>query len=285
MGFDGKVAIITGGAGGIGSGIVRALADEGAKVVINDLPSPTPGQPSGADLVANEVNARGGEAIVSHARIGDWASGQELVAEAVKGFGRVDILVMCAGNFNATPVLELEQSEWDSIISVHLTGHVSCAQAAARQMREQGDGGRIITFASRAAFLGNSPAYSAAKAGVMGLTGALARDLAAAGITVNCILPSAQTQLFPGDAKSRPTSGGVPLTMDIAPDAIAPFVAYLASDAADKITGQFIYAAGGDICFYDTPLILSNRQTFLRKAGRWTVDELTATVPPLVGLT
>lgn len=277
-----KVAIVTGGGGGIGGAVARFLGSEGARVVVNDLPASTVAGQSAAERVAGQINAAGGEAIPSHTAVGPWDGGEKLVGETVEAFGRVDSVILCAGNFAPTLLLDLEQDEWQSLIAVHMTGQLTVSQAAARQMVTQGSGGHIVTFASRAAFAAPTPAYAAAKAGVMGMSSAMSRDLSQYGITVNCVLPSAQTPLFPGDVSSRPSGGGTPRPADIDPSSLAPLVGYLASDAAGDITGKFVYAAGSDFCFYDAPLVIGNRQTFVRKAGRWTLDELSATVPALV---
>lgn len=279
----GQVVIVTGGAGGIGGAVSRLLAREGARVLVNDLPARVAGERSMAERVVEEIRSAGGEAVASHTPVGPWESGDQVVGEAVQAFGRLDSVVLCAGNFAPTLLLDLTEAEWDSLLTVHATGQVSISQAAARQFVTQGGGGRIVTFASRAAFFAPTPAYAAAKAAVMGLSSAMARDLASHGVTVNCVLPSAQTPLFPGDAASRPTSGGLPPAVDVDPDSIAPIVAYLASDAAAGITGKFVYAGGSDICFYQAPLEISTSPSLIRKSGRWDLDELTTTIPTLLG--
>lgn len=282
-GFAGKVAVVTGGGRGIGRGIVESLAAEKVRVVVNDIYRDDSGR-SAADDAVEAVKAVGGDAVANYETVATWEGSRRLVEAAVEAFGRVDILVLCAGNLNVTPLVDLTEEEWDATMAVHLKGHVSCAQAAAKSMIAQGDGGRIVMISSRAAFFGMSPAYPAAKAGIMGLSAALARELAPHGITVNCLLPSAQTQLFPGDLSSRPQAGGTPLPSDIAPESLAPLVTYLVSSEAARVTGRFMYATGGDICFYPDPLVVSNAPTFLRKPGRWTADELSDTIPPLIGL-
>jgi 3-oxoacyl-[acyl-carrier protein] reductase len=280
--FAGKVAIVT-GAGGIGRVISHLFAAEGAKVVVVDLPSREAGTPSAAERAVEEIRAAGGEAIASHEVIGEWASGEKIVQSALDAFGRVDALVSAAGNLATTPLVDLTEQEWDSINNVHMKGQVSVLQAVARQLIAQGEGGSAILFSSRASFFAPTPAYAAAKAGVLGLTSAASLELAKHGINVNAILPSAQTSLFPGDAQSRPVTGGTPFVPDIDPAGIAPIVAYLASTAGAAITGRWVYAAGNDIAFYDLPLVLSNRPTLLRGSERWTLDGLEAVLPSLLG--
>jgi len=283
--FIGKVAIVTGGGGkGIGRAVARLFAAEGASVVVADLPAREPGARSGAEAVVEEIREAGGTAVASHEVIGKWESGERLVQTAVDAFGRVDVVVTAAGNLAVSPLLEVTEDEWDSINDVHMKGQVSVLQAVARRLVEQGEGGSMITFSSRAAFFAPAPAYAAAKAGVLGLTSAAAIELAKHRINVNAIFPSAQTSLFPGDAESRPVAGGTPFVPDIDPAAIAPVVAWLASPEGAAVTGRWVYAAGNDIAFYDLPLVLSNRPTLLRGAERWSLDALDAVLPSLLGL-
>lgn len=280
--FTGKVAIVT-GVGGIGGAVSRLFAAEGAKVVAVDLPSREPGTPSAADRLVEEIRSTGGKAAASHEVIGQWQSGERIVQAALDAFGRVDAVVTAAGNLAATPLVDLTEEEWDSINNVHLKGHASILQAVGRQLIAQGEGGSIITFSSRASFFAPTPAYAAAKAGVLGITSAAAIEFAAHGINVNAILPSAQTTLFPGTADSRPVAGGTPYVPDIDPAGIAPIVLYLASPAGAGITGRWVYAAGNDIAFYDLPLVLSNRPTLLRGSERWTLEGLGEVLPSLLG--
>lgn len=283
VGLTGKVAIVTGGGRGLGRAIAMGMASVGAKVVVADFFVDDAGK-AAADAVADEIVSAGGEAVGSSVDISVWDGGEKLVSAAVEAFGRVDILVMCAGNLNVTSTRTITEAEWDFTMNVHVKQHVACSQAATRQMIAQGDGGRIIMFSSRAAFFGASPAYPAAKAAIMGMSSALAREFAKDGITVNCMLPSAQTQLFPGDISSRPVAAGHPRADDISPETICPVINYLTSDEGGVITGRFIYATGGDVCFYDPPLELGDRPVFLRSRGGWTSEQLHETIPVVLGL-
>jgi len=281
--LPGKVAVITGGGRGVGRGIARALAADGVKVVVNDLFTGE-GESAAASVVA-EITSLGGEAVADGHDVSTFASSSHIIDSAVELFGRIDILVMCAGNFVSDRLADLTEERWLSSLAVHLGGHVGCAKAAAQRMTEQGDGGRIVTVASRAAFSSPMPAYAAAKAGIMGLTSALAVGLASAGITVNCLIPSATTRLFPGDDPNARTMRGMAATISLDPDYIAPVVTYLASGEAKDISGRFVYASGGDICIYTEPLSLhGGTNAFVRKDGIWTAEELSHVLPSLFGL-
>jgi NAD(P)-dependent dehydrogenase (short-subunit alcohol dehydrogenase family) len=283
-GLDGKVAVVTGGGRGIGRGVAFGLGEAGAKVFVNDYYR---GEARGAaEDVADEIHVAGGIAVANGEDISSFAGGAALIEAARKEFGRVDILVTCAGNFWPDMTLDVTEERWNAQLAVHATGTFACAQAAAKLMVEQGDGGRIITFSSRGAFFGPTPAYAAAKGAVMAMTAALSADLSARGITANCVLPSATTQLFPGDDASARTFGGVAAAESLNPNDIAPLIVYLATPLAGQITGRFIYAAGGDICVYPLPTSVGGGgTTYLRKpGGRWTVDEIADVLPAVIGV-
>ena len=270
----GKSAVITGGGNGIGRGVALMFATEGAKVVVNDIAKDPDGL-SAADRVVKEITAAGGTAVANYDSVITMVGGENIVKTATRKFGRIDILVNCAGNFKPSPTVQVTEEDWDSIINVHLKGHFNCTKAALTEMIKQ-KSGRIINFSSRAAFGGaGALAYSTAKAGILGFTTSLSAELKEYGITVNAILPSATTNLFPGTA---PRGGDVPDSLSLDPDYIAPIIAYLSTDEAQNITGQFIYASGGDICIYTRPL---QPRTFIRKIGKWTLDELIGVIPPL----
>lgn len=285
-GLTGKTAVITGGGDGIGRCIAINMASEGAKVVINDIGRNSEGA-FRADEVVKEIVATGGEAAANHDSVVTTSGGENIIKTAIDNFGRIDILVNCAGNLTSAPnIAEYKEEDWDSVMNVHLKGHFNCIKAAAAHMRKQ-QSGRIINISSRAAFSfnivlpGSMAAYSAAKAGILGLTASLSCELGKFNITVNAILPSADTRLFPG---ARP-GGDLPTSITLDPDYIAPTVAFLATDQAQMITGRFFYVSGGDLCIYGRPLKTPpESHVFIRKMGKWTVDELAKVVPPMLGL-
>ncbi|MBN2239517.1 MAG: SDR family oxidoreductase [Dehalococcoidales bacterium] len=289
--LEGKVAVVTGGGStsGIGRSVSKLMAAEGAKVVVADIFKDPDGS-WGADRVVKEITDEGGTAVASTDGITTLEAGEKTINTAISNFGRIDILVNCAGNNSMVPISEMTDKDWDSVIDVHLKGHFSCIRAAAMHMMEQGSGS-IITFSSRGAFpfpipgmplppvtskrVGN-PAYTAAKAGILGMTASFCAQLGPYGITINAIMPSANTNLFPGE---HPRGADLPHSASLDPDYLAPMVVYLCTDEAKEINGQFIYASGGDFCIYKRPL---EPHTFTRKIGKWTIDELNEVVPKLI---
>ena len=279
--LKGKSAVVTGGgSGGIGRAVALALAAEGAKVVVNDIGRSHDGK-SIADEVVEEITKSKGIAVANYDNVATMQGGENIIKTATSNFGRIDILVNCAGNIIPVQNTEMTEEQWDSIIDVHLKGHFSCNKAAMLEMIKQ-KGGRIINISSRAAAGGGNVAYCAAKAGILALTSTLAADLKEYGITVNAILPSADTKLFPGKIR---TPLNFPAALWMEPEYVAPMIVYLATDEAREITGRYFYAAGGDICLFARPLELpGGAHLFIRKMGKWTIDELNEVITTLIGL-
>jgi 3-oxoacyl-[acyl-carrier protein] reductase len=276
-----KSAVVTGGGNGIGRGVALALAAEGARVVVADFGSEPDGAKS-ADKVVAEIKNNGGVAVANYDNVALKQGGENIINTAVLNFGKIDILVNCAGNFMHAQSVEINEQQWNSIIAVHLNGHFNCVKAAIPEMIKQ-KSGRIINFSSRAASgKGGNLAYSTAKAGILGFTSALSFDLKEYGITVNAIIPSAETKLFPGK-RSKASYENMPYPMTIEPEYVAPIIAFLATDEAKDVTGQYIYACGGDLCFYAHLLKMPGEANiFVRKPGKWTVDELNDVVLPIL---
>ena len=278
--LSGRVAVVTGGGRGLGAEISKSLADAGAKVVINDIFSDSAGP--AAEIVAAEIVSKGGQAAAIGADVATWQGGKDLIAGAVGAFGAVHILVTCAGNSIQESLSTLSEEKWQSSLDVHMKGTIACASPAARAMVEQGEGGAIITIASRGAFFAAGPAYAAAKAGVMGLSSAMAMGLQQHRVTVNCVLPSAVTQLFP--STDPRTLGGMPASTDMSPERAAPLVTYLASAQAADVTGQYFYVSGGDIAIYNKPLLMEASTVLLRSPDGWTPDQLDSAIRPMLAI-
>ena len=166
----GKVAVITGGGGGIGKNVALGLAAEGASVVINDFGTGPDGIKL-ADKAADEVKKAGGKAAASYDSVTTVVSAAKIINTATGNFGRVDILVNCAGNMVGIPTLDITQEQWDATLAIHIGGHFACSQAAAREMVKQKSGGSIINFASHGAFPFwgcSSSSYAVANRGLLG---------------------------------------------------------------------------------------------------------------------
>ncbi len=291
--LENKVAVITGGGRGVGRGIAKLMAQEGAAVVIDDVFRDGSGL-GAAEATAREIEAEGGRALALEEDITSSSGANAMIDAAISKFGRVDILVACAGNVIPGGVQELTEQQFDAVVRLHLKGHFLCCKAVLPYMTKQ-NSGSILTVASRGAFydlptskrqsrMGRKPtsaAYTAAKAGIVGLTSALAVELWDTGINVNALLPSATTNLFP-DTKPRQLAG-TPATASLDPEDIAPAAVFLCSPKGADISGRLMYASGGDVVFFGTPLDMAGSR-MVRKNGRWTVDELSEVVPSLLGI-
>jgi NAD(P)-dependent dehydrogenase (short-subunit alcohol dehydrogenase family) len=249
-----KVAIVTGAGNGIGRAVALALAEHGTRVVVNDYGVTVDGrEPSAApaEAVAAEVRGAGGEAVANSQSVATVEGGASIVRTALDTFGRLDIVVTCAGIIGGRPIYELAEDQWDDVIAVHLKGHYTVLRPASAYLRTQGSG-RIVTVTSPAALGGSSdhPSYAAAKAGIIGLTYSAALALAPYGVTVNAIAPSAVTRMVAA------VPGATSLQRDPAeqgPEHVGPLVVFLASDAAGHLTGQVIHVAGRTISLYAQP--------------------------------
>ena len=276
-----KSAVVTGSGDGIGREAALALAMEGAKVVVNDIGKDADGK-NIADKVVEEIKEAGATAVANYDSVVTIAGGENIVRTATSNFGRIDILVNCAGNFKIVKTVDITEDDWDSIMAVHLKGHFSCIKAAVPEMIKQ-KSGRIITISSRAAALGTgSIAYNTAKAGILGFTSMLSAEQKENGITVNAVLPSAETKLFPGSAPS--IGDNMPISSNRGPEYVAPLIAFLATDEAASITGRYLYISGEYICVYARALILpGDAHILLRNPGKWTIDEKGETLLPIIG--
>jgi NAD(P)-dependent dehydrogenase (short-subunit alcohol dehydrogenase family) len=272
---DGRVAIVTGGARGIGAAISRLLAAEGAALVINDLggcPDGTGRDEGPAKQIADEVVAAGGAAVADGGDVAEVATGERLVRTAIERFGKLDIVVNVAGILRDRMIFNLPEEDWDEVIRVHLKGHYSTVRPASAYWREQRNPEghyRIINFTSGSGLHGapGQPNYAAAKMGVIGLTYSLAQSLARYGVTANAISPGAVTRLTAAVAVE-----GTPGTADNTPDNIAPLALYLASERADWLTGRVVAATGFDVGIYANPALI--RQ--LSAPGPWDYEMLAA---------
>jgi 3-oxoacyl-[acyl-carrier protein] reductase len=232
-----RVAVITGGAQGIGRAIALGMGREGAKVVVADL------QATKAKETTDEVRALGAEAIAVEVNVASELSVKQLADQTFERFGRIDILVNDAGIYLKAPVVEKSEEDWDRTIDINLGGNFLCARAFVPAMRKQ-QSGRIISIASSIAHTGarEFADYAASKAAIIGFVKALARELGPDGITVNAICPGSANTEMPRRHRSEEETmarlRATPLGHILEPDDIAGPILFLASDAAAYITGQ-----------------------------------------------
>ncbi|MCC6075392.1 SDR family NAD(P)-dependent oxidoreductase [Pseudomonas sp. GCM10022188] len=236
-----KVAFVTGAGQGMGRAMVRRFAAEGAMVVAADI---------NLDAARETIEGlAGGNALALACNVADSASVAAAMAAVVERFGRLDVLVNNAGIGSVDAFLDTPDENWLRVIGVNLTGVFLCSREAARLMHQRGEGGVIVNLSSTAAISGEGPShYCAAKAGVMGLTRSLARELAASQIRVNTIVPGpTNTPMMAGipDDWMQSMVKAIPLGRMCEPDEIARVAAFLASDDASFITGQNIAVNGG----------------------------------------
>ena len=269
LSLDGKVAVVTGAGAGLGRAEALALADAGARLVLNDLPG-------AADAVAEEIRSRGGEAVVAAGDVSERSTADAMVSAAVDGFGSLDVVVNNAGMTKDRMLFNLSDEEWDDIIRVHLRGHFLLSRNAASYWRGKAKetgapvDAAVVNTASEA-FLSGPPGqanYAAAKAGIAALTVSTARALASSGVRANAICPRARTamtaQVFGEDTSGQEVD-------PYSPEHVAPVVAYLASPAAARITGQVFVVHGGMVALVAAPVL---EERFDKSGTLWTAEDL-----------
>jgi glucose 1-dehydrogenase len=247
MTLNGKTAVVTGAATGIGQAIAIRMASEGASVVVDYV-----GRPGAADDTVHQIQAAGGKVLAVEADVSQPDQVANLIGQAVTQFGRLDIFVNNAGIEYKHPITEFPLDQWNKIIAVNLTGPFLCAQAAANQMIKQGSTGRIINISSVHQDLPmptNAP-YCASKGGLRMLMRTIAVELAPHGITVNNIGPGAIFTPIDADVQANPEMekalmAEIPVGRWGKPEEVANLAAFLASDGAAYITGSTYYIDGG----------------------------------------
>lgn len=288
-----RVAIVTGSGQGIGRAVAIALAKEGARLVTNNRKPGTPG--GDAETAAKQIVEMGGQAVPFFGDTANFEMARQLVQTAVDKFGRVDILVNNAGTDAAHMVWNMTEEEWDLSVNSYLKGSFNCIRHVAGLMREQ-KWGRIVSTTSveRLGAVGHCN-YVAAKAGVEGLTRAVARELGRYGVTCNAYAPLAATRFTLSEDvvagfKRRYERGLITKEqldeyINLSPpETVAPIVVYLCTEETANINGQTFDTTKGDIAIYSEPV---KAKTIHKEGGLWTVEELIELVPRtlLVGYT
>ena len=286
--LDGKIAVVTGAGRGIGREEALLLAAKGATVIVNDVGASLAGDASGdqpAQAVVDEIEAAGGKAATNYDDISSWSGAKGLVDQAVESFGHLDIVVNNAGILRDRMSFNMEESDWDDVIRVHLKGHFAVSHFAGVYWRSESKAGRnpsgrIINTASEAGLYGNvgQANYAAAKAGIASLTWVLARELERFGVTVNAIAPRARTRMTESafGAIESGDQGFDPWE----PGHIAPAVVWLASDGAAGVTGQIFVVFGSTVELVEPFKVVS---TLDAGARRWEPEELVQRAPELFG--
>jgi NAD(P)-dependent dehydrogenase (short-subunit alcohol dehydrogenase family) len=279
--LEGKVAIVTGAGRGLGREHALVLAKEGATVVVNDVGGSVHG--SGADQtpaqeVVTTITAAGGTAAVNGDDISSWAGGKAVIDQALEQFGRLDILVNNAGILRDKMSFNMDESDWDDVVRVHMKGHFAPTHFAAvhwRNLSKSGDAisGRIINTSSESGLFGNpgQANYAAAKVGIASMTWVLARELQRYGVTVNAIAPRARTRMTEdlfGEAAQKKETG----FDEWDPSNVSQMVGFLASDEAADVNGQVFVVFGANIW------VVSGFQPVgeLHRDRQWTPSELAA---------
>jgi NAD(P)-dependent dehydrogenase (short-subunit alcohol dehydrogenase family) len=279
--LDGRVAIITGAGRGLGREHALLFAQEGAKVVVNDLGGDQQG--GGADATpaqqtVDDIRAMGGEAVVNGENVADWEGARRLVEQAIDTFGDLHVLVNNAGILRDRVIVNMSEDEWDSVVRVHLKGHFAPSHFAAGYWREQTKSGRdvnaaIVNTTSTSGLFSNpgQANYDAAKSGIATMTQVMAKELVRYGVRANAIAPGARTRLTLstpglGEAIAEPDDGSFD---EWSPANVSPFVAYL-STADCTITGETFVVRGGTVQRVQTWTLAEA----IEQGERWTVSGL-----------
>jgi len=288
--LDGKVAVITGAGRGLGRSHALLMAEEGAKIVVNDLGGEWDGtgKASGpASDVVKEIKDAGGQAVPNFESVMDFQGAKRIIDCAIDSFGKLDILVNNAGFLRDKMTFNMSEEEWDAVIGVHLTGTFNCGRWACSYFREQGkagklQSGRIINTMSHAGLLGNAGQgnYAAAKLGIGALTMVWAREMQKYNVTCNAIVPMARTRMTVQTPSLSAMFGEKPPEGqfdEMAPENVSPLVAYLASDKAQNITGRWLSIRAGKLESWLSPQLGKS----LDIGRRWTVKEIAERVGEL----
>jgi NAD(P)-dependent dehydrogenase (short-subunit alcohol dehydrogenase family) len=284
-----KVAIVTGAGRGVGKGVAQLMAQEGASVVVVDPGVNVDGSgfdQSIAEQVVAEIREAGGAAVACTESVATMSGGERIVQTAIDNFGRLDMVVTCAGILRDRMIFNMSEQEWDDVIAVHLKGTFTVVKHACILFRQQRSG-RIITFSSTSGLYGNSGQanYGAAKDGIAGFTRVVARDMGRYGVTANSIAPSAATRMtgsVPQESRELRSSRGIAGGSGLLGEAqdVAPFVTWLASDQSSHVNGHVFHVTDGLVSLLNEPEPVRT----IQKDSRWTVEELVRVFPATIGV-
>ena len=280
--LNGKVGVVTGAGRGIGREICLSFAQEGAKVVVNDLGGERDGSGEGkiADEVVKEIQDLGGEAVANYDSVGTVEGGENLFKTTIDAFGEMDFLVNNAGILRDRTLYNMEESDWDAIMEVHLKGHYNCTRPFVRYIRDENRlNCRILNMSSVSGLYGNfgQTNYGAAKAGIAGFSRSLALEVAKYKCTVNTNSPGAATRITIDliEAAGREYDEN---DWTQGPEQIAPVVTWLCSEEANDITSQIIHSQGGILGIMQQPAVIKS----FTSDNLWTIDQLNQLMPELI---
>lgn len=281
--LEGKVALVTGGGRGVGRGICLAMAEAGAKVVVNDLGATLEGQPDNeqpALEVVRAIQAMGGQAVADGGSVSDWRDAHQMVKTAVDHFGRIDIVVNNAGILRDVMFHRMSEAEFDAVIAVHLKGSFNVSRAAAPFFKEQGSGS-YVHMTSTSGLIGNfgQANYISAKLGIMGLSKSIAIDMQKFGVRSNAVAPFAWTRMVSSIPDETPEQKKrVEGLKKLVPEKVAPFVVALCADEAQHISGQVFGVRNNEIYLFSQPRPI---KTAHRGEG-WTPESVLETAFPMM---
>jgi NAD(P)-dependent dehydrogenase (short-subunit alcohol dehydrogenase family) len=281
--LEGKVALVTGGGRGVGRGICLAMAEAGAKVVVNDLGATLEGQPDNeqpALEVVRAIQAMGGEAVADGGSVSEWKDAHQMVKTAVDHFGRIDIVVNNAGILRDVMFHRMSEAEFDAVVAVHLKGSFNVSRAAAPFFKEQGSGA-YVHMTSTSGLIGNfgQANYISAKLGVMGLSKSIAIDMQKFGVRSNAVAPFAWTRMVSSIPDETPEQKKrVQGLKKLVPEKVAPFVVALCADEARAVSGQVFGVRNNEIYLFSQPRPI---KTAHRGQG-WTPESVLETAIPMM---
>jgi NAD(P)-dependent dehydrogenase (short-subunit alcohol dehydrogenase family) len=269
--LEDKVAIITGAGRGIGRAEALRFAEEGCRVVVNDIGTSPTGEgrdPEVARAVVREIEAAGGQALASDHDVSSSRDADALVNAAIETFGKVDILVTNATILRDAAIVDVDDDAWEATMNANVRGTFTCLRAVVRHLVQRKAPGRILLTTSIAGLRGNPrmPAYSAAKGGIYALMCTAAQELHGTGITVNSMSPIAYTRLTEEPMKGIPDA-----SIHLSPRFVADVAAYLVSDAAADVNGVVVDVQGSQV---STSRMLQGAGVLPREGARWSIDEL-----------
>jgi len=281
--LEGQVALITGGGRGVGRGIALAMAQAGARVVVNDLGATLDGQPEDAQpakAVVAEIEAMGGQAIVDGGSVAEWNDAHRMVQAALDAFGRIDIVVNNAGILRDAMFHRMSEPEFDAVVAVHLKGSFNVSRAAASHFKSQG-GGCYVHMTSTSGLIGNfgQANYSAAKLGIAALSKSIALDMQKFGVRSNAVAPFAWTRMIDSIPSETPEQKKrVDGLKQLVPERVAPFVVGLCSEEAKDVTGQIFGVRNNEIVVFSQPRPVRS----VHRGEGWSPESVVATALPML---